>query len=204
MYFAQLQTVASAIRFHAGRIGDQPAIVCAGRSLGYARLYGEACRVAHALRAEGVPEQGRVAYLGKESVHYYEVFFGCALSGTVLVPINWRLTPVEVEHVLRDSDSEVLVVDRDLLKAAAEVVSASPRLRAVVVLDAGAAGDTVVTGGRAIRGSSPTPRTRSCSSTPAGRPGCPRASCWRSAACSRSGTRWPRRAWTGSTGAPGT
>nr|BFE27881.1 fatty acid--CoA ligase [Actinomadura rugatobispora] len=151
MYFAQLQTVASAIRFHAGRIGDQPAIVCAGRSLGYARLYGEACRVAHALRAEGVPEQGRVAYLGKESVHYYEVFFGCALSGTVLVPINWRLTPVEVEHVLRDSDSEVLVVDRDLLKAAAEVVSASPRLRAVVVLDAGAAGDTVVTGGAGER-----------------------------------------------------
>jgi acyl-CoA synthetase (AMP-forming)/AMP-acid ligase II len=138
--------VASAVRFHAGRIGDQPAIVCAGQGLSYTRLYREACRVAHALRDEGVPERGRVAYLGKESVHYYEVFFGCALSGTVLVPINWRLTPAEVEHVLRDSDSEVLFVDRDLLQAAGKVVAASPRLRAVVVLDAGTTGEAGGTG----------------------------------------------------------
>jgi long-chain acyl-CoA synthetase len=138
VYFAQLQTVAAAIEFHAGRIPDHPAIVCAGRRLSYARLYREACRVAHALRAEGVRARARVAYLGQESIHYYEAFFGCALSGTVLVPINWRLTPVEVEHILRDSGSELLFVDRALLRTVGTVVAVSSQLRTVVVLDGAA------------------------------------------------------------------
>lgn len=140
MYFPQLRTVTTTIEFHAGRIPDHPAIVCAGQELSYARLYREARRVAHGLRAEGLGPRARVAYLGQESVHYYEAFFGCALSGTVLVPVNWRLTAVEVEHILRDSGSELLFVDRALLRTAGKVASASPQLRTVVVLDGAAGG----------------------------------------------------------------
>jgi acyl-CoA synthetase (AMP-forming)/AMP-acid ligase II len=53
----------------------------------------------------------------------------------VLVPINWRLAPVEVDHILRDSDTELLFVEQEFLEPVARIKDALPRLRAVVGLD---------------------------------------------------------------------
>ncbi|HEX6160712.1 MAG TPA: long-chain-fatty-acid--CoA ligase, partial [Thermoanaerobaculia bacterium] len=68
----------------------------------------------------------------KESESYYDILFGCAKSGAVLVPINWRLTRTEVTHILRDSCAELLFVEKEFLPLADDVRS---DLRNVVVLD---------------------------------------------------------------------
>ncbi|MGV9884769.1 long-chain-fatty-acid--CoA ligase [Streptomyces sp. NPDC003006] len=118
---------------------DQPAVVCSGRTLTYRELDRESERTARVLRASGVGPGSRVGYLGKEAVEYWELAFACARTGAVLVPVNWRLTAQEVDHILRDSTTEVLLVDEEHLPVAAEVRKGLPTLRTVLCLDAHAA-----------------------------------------------------------------
>ncbi|MFD5454048.1 AMP-binding protein, partial [Streptomyces olivaceus] len=104
-------TLVHTARFHAARQPDVTAVICEGRTVTYADLHRESNRMAHALRAAGLGEGDRVAYLGKESEHYYEALFACAKTGTVLVPVNWRLTAPEVSHILQDSGTRLLFLE---------------------------------------------------------------------------------------------
>ncbi len=135
MYYPNLQTAADTVAFHGVRQPDQPAIVCEGREVTYGQLHQESNRTAHALRTTGLSTEARVGYLGKESERYYEIFFACAKSGTVLVPINWRLTPDEVDHILRDSGTELLFVEHEYLATAIQRQADLPNLKILVDLD---------------------------------------------------------------------
>ncbi|WP_089103651.1 long-chain-fatty-acid--CoA ligase [Streptomyces hyaluromycini] len=111
LHHPELTTLVQTARFHADRQPTAPAVVCEGRTLTYADLHTASNRLAHGLRAAGLAEGDRVAYLGKESEHYYEVLFACAKTGTVLVPVNWRLTAPEVSHILQDSGTRLLFLE---------------------------------------------------------------------------------------------
>ncbi|MGW0872894.1 long-chain-fatty-acid--CoA ligase [Streptomyces sp. NPDC002740] len=111
LHHPELRTLVQTTGFHARHRPTTPAILCEGRTLTYGQLHRESDRVAHALRAAGLAPGDRVAYLGKESEHYYEILFGCAKSGTVLVPVNWRLTAPEVGHILQDSATRLLFLE---------------------------------------------------------------------------------------------
>ncbi|MEV5506092.1 fatty acid--CoA ligase [Streptomyces orinoci] len=113
LYHPELRTLVETARFHAGRQPGSPAILFEGSTTTYGQLHEESNRIAHAIRATGAAPGTRVAYLGKESAHYYEILFGCAKSGTVLVPINWRLTAHEVSHILQDSGTELLFLEEE-------------------------------------------------------------------------------------------
>jgi acyl-CoA synthetase (AMP-forming)/AMP-acid ligase II len=123
--------------YHAQRRPDHVAILCEGRETTYRTLHRESNRTANTLRANGLPPGARVGYLGRESEHYYDIAFGCAKSGTVLVPVNWRLTSPEVRHILRDSDVELLFVEREFEDTVTGMRGELPRLGAMVRLDAG-------------------------------------------------------------------
>ncbi|MFB6819302.1 long-chain-fatty-acid--CoA ligase [Streptomyces sp. NPDC056347] len=131
-------TLAAALAGNAKRRAAHPAVVCEGRVLSYARLHRESSRAAHALRAAGIGRGSRVAYLGRESEHYYVTILACAKAGAVIVPVNWRLTAAEVEHVLRDSDAELLFLDGEFAATAdtARSGAALPKLHTVVRVDA--------------------------------------------------------------------
>ncbi|SDY98244.1 long-chain acyl-CoA synthetase [Micromonospora pattaloongensis] len=135
MHHSQLRTVAAIPAFHASRRPTATALVCQGRALDYAALHRESNRAGHALRAAGLRPGARVAYLGRESEHYYEILFGCAKSGTVLVPVNWRLTAAEVRHILADSGTELLFVEREFHDSVARIRDELPDLRHLVVTD---------------------------------------------------------------------
>lgn len=128
-------TLAASITGTAHRRPDHPAIRCEDRTVSYAQLHRESNRTAHALRAAGSRPGARVAYLGKESEHYYEIVLGCAKAGMVLVPINWRLTSSEVDHILCDSEAELLFVEREYATIPEKIASSLPTLRTVVELD---------------------------------------------------------------------
>ncbi|MGW0568249.1 fatty acid--CoA ligase [Streptomyces tauricus] len=131
----QLRTLVRTTSFHAEHRPSTPAVLCEGRTLTYGQLHGESNRVAHALRAAGLGPGDRVAYLGKESEHYYEVLFGCAKSGTVLVPVNWRLAPPEVGHILHDSGARLLLLEGEFGPTVERMPGAPPET--IVVLDDG-------------------------------------------------------------------
>jgi acyl-CoA synthetase (AMP-forming)/AMP-acid ligase II len=117
-------TLTARIAEHARRRPDHAAIICEDRHTSYAELHRESNRTANALLAAGLSPGARVAYLGRESEYYYDLALGCAKSGTVLVPINWRLTAREIDHILGESEAELLFVEREFAAAAERVGSA--------------------------------------------------------------------------------
>ena len=98
---------------------DAVAIRCSGESISYRALWLRACRVARALQAAGAGPGSRVVHCGRNDPVYFELLFGAALAGAVLVPLNWRLSGSEVDHVLADAGPVLLVVDAEFHAARA-------------------------------------------------------------------------------------
>ncbi|AQU64930.1 long-chain-fatty-acid--CoA ligase [Streptomyces niveus] len=130
-----LKTLVETARRNAARFPEKKAVVCDGRSLTYGQLDTESDRTACALGVAGLDKGARVAYLGKESESYYDVLFGCAKAGAVLVPINWRLTSAEIEHILSDSTAQLIFVEQEFLATVEQITAPLPALSHTVVLD---------------------------------------------------------------------
>jgi len=80
--------------------------------------YGEVARRVRALQA-GLDELGvdageRVAVVSPNAARLLELFYAVPSSGRVLVPINFRLRPEEVEYIVDHSGATVLLVDPSL------------------------------------------------------------------------------------------
>ncbi|MEU2564771.1 long-chain-fatty-acid--CoA ligase [Streptomyces longispororuber] len=130
-------TLPHALAQHARRRPAHTAVICEGRRMSYARLHAASNQAARALAAAGVGRGSRVAYLGRESEHYYLTILACAKAGAVIVPVNWRLTTAEVDHILRDAGAEVLFADGEFLPTVDKVLAGRglPALREVIRLD---------------------------------------------------------------------
>jgi acyl-CoA synthetase (AMP-forming)/AMP-acid ligase II len=132
---SDLHTLTARIALHARQRPDQAVIICEDRRMTYAELNRESNRTANALLAAGLARGGRVAYLGRESEHYYDIALGCAKSGAVLVPINWRLTAPEIDHILGESQAELLFVEQEFAPAVERARTRLPTLRSIIQLD---------------------------------------------------------------------
>jgi len=130
-----VQTFGELLREHAARRPEHPALVSGERSWSYAELFSEATRVASALRAEGVGPQQRIGFLGKNCPEYFSAFFGAALARAVLVGVNWRLAPREMEYVLNDAQAQLLLVEAEFLGHVAQMKLDSVR-RVIAIGDA--------------------------------------------------------------------
>lgn len=98
-------TMANACR----RFGDRVALRSRGEVRTYAQLLDHSARLANALAGQGVRPGDHVAAMLEDRVNAMEVYLACAFGGFTLVHVNDRLVATEVQHVLTDSGSRVLV-----------------------------------------------------------------------------------------------
>ena len=66
-----------------------------------------------------------MATLTGNSPEHVEALFACAKAGLVLVPLSWRLSPVELAYQLTDSEPAVLLVESEHAELAASAVAES-------------------------------------------------------------------------------
>ncbi len=85
------------------------ALVCEGQRYTFDDLNQRANRAAHAMKKIGVRPGDRVGVLSLNSVEYFDLFFGLAKTGSIMVPLNYRLAPPELESIFNDSGIDVLV-----------------------------------------------------------------------------------------------
>ncbi len=109
------ETLIDVLRVGGSGRGDKPAIRALDRTLTYDELANEAARMATMLATLGVTPGDRVAYLGRSSTHFVSMLFASALSGSVLVPLNWRLSAAEIADLLDDAAPTLLVADGGLI-----------------------------------------------------------------------------------------
>jgi fatty-acyl-CoA synthase len=99
-----------------------------GRSLSYAALDDRAARVASLLQARGIGEGDRVAILCRNRIAFFEILFGCAKLGAILVPFNWRMPPPELDQLAQDSEPALLFYEGRDAGAASAMKRAPPAI----------------------------------------------------------------------------
>src|SRR5690606_1393615 len=57
-----------------------------------------------------------VAYLGQNHPQLLVLLFACARLGAIAVPLNWRLAPRELLHMVQDCAARALIVDTPYLE----------------------------------------------------------------------------------------
>lgn len=102
----------------------------------YRELADGADRVSAMLWQRDIRKGDRVAYLGENSPEFVEVLFGAVQLGAIFVPINTRLAPPEIAHILTDSGARVLIHDPELADRAAQGIAAA-RIDHVIVTGEG-------------------------------------------------------------------
>ncbi|HYJ82070.1 MAG TPA: AMP-binding protein [Allosphingosinicella sp.] len=80
-----------------------------GRSLTYAGLDERAARTAGLFESRGVGEGDRVAILCRNRIAFFEALFACARLGAILVPLNWRMPPAELDPLLAHCGARLLL-----------------------------------------------------------------------------------------------
>jgi long-chain acyl-CoA synthetase len=80
-----------------------------GRRLDHRGLWDGAARVAGGLRGAGVGTGDRVAIRLPNGADWCLAFLGTVLAGAVPVPVNTRLAPADVAHVVTDSGAAAVV-----------------------------------------------------------------------------------------------
>jgi long-chain acyl-CoA synthetase len=112
---SEITSLAEIVRVHGHDRAEHNAIIHGERTLTWAELYERACRVAQALAEVGIGPQDRVAFLDKNGVEHFELFFGASLLNAVCVDVNWRLAAPEVEFIVNDCEAKVFVAGADFV-----------------------------------------------------------------------------------------
>jgi acyl-CoA synthetase (AMP-forming)/AMP-acid ligase II len=113
--------IATILRQSVERYPDHTALVFDGRRWTYAAWYARIARFAQALADLGVRPTDRVAFYVSTSENSVTTHFACQMLGAVSVPVNYRLSPGEVAHILGDSGARILVYGRYLTENALKV-----------------------------------------------------------------------------------
>lgn len=96
-----------AARVAPGRV----AVIEGDRSYTWARMRARVARLAALLAAAGAGPDSRVAVLAQNGISYFEAWFAVSWAGAVLVPLNTRLAPAELDFQLRDAGVSLLLHD---------------------------------------------------------------------------------------------
>jgi fatty-acyl-CoA synthase len=78
------------------------------RIVTYAELDRRSGEVAALLAARGIQPGDRVAILCRNRVAFFELLFGCAKRGAILVPLNWRMPAAELAPLVADAEPSLL------------------------------------------------------------------------------------------------
>jgi fatty-acyl-CoA synthase len=96
-----------------------------GVTFSYFELFHLSCRIGEMLSKKfGIAPGDRLAMLATNELEAVVLFFASLRCGSILVPINFRLTPREIGHILGDSGAR-LVVAQDAFRSSVE--TSTPR-----------------------------------------------------------------------------
>jgi acyl-CoA synthetase (AMP-forming)/AMP-acid ligase II len=119
-----MQTLADMWRRNARLNRDQPALVYEGATTTHHELVRRGLKLAAALHALGVRHQDRVAMLAMNGPHWFEYYAACHLSGFIAATINFRLAAPEIEWIVKDGGSRVLIFEAQYTEAVGAIRAA--------------------------------------------------------------------------------
>ncbi|MEZ5916138.1 MAG: AMP-binding protein [Parvularculaceae bacterium] len=96
-------TVAGVVEEQAKLRPDATALIFEGREYSFQELDRWANRAAQAFAKLGIKAGDRVIWLAQNLGVFWPALLGCAKTGIVMTPVNWRLAPAEVAKIIDDA-----------------------------------------------------------------------------------------------------
>src|SRR6202008_786396 len=97
---------------HAITAAESPALIIAdGDTISFGELYARSQRVAAVLHGAGLRRGDGVALVLPNRPEFFEITWGCQLSGLYYTAVNTHFTPDEVAYVIDDSDAKAVFLD---------------------------------------------------------------------------------------------
>lgn len=129
-----LKTLPEVSAWQAQNQGEATAFVFEEQTINFQKFEENSNQVAQGLLAEGIKPQARIALLGKDSITGYELLFGVAKAGGVLIGLNWRLTAQEILYILNDGETEILFVEEAFFPIVAQIQKDFTTVKKIIAL----------------------------------------------------------------------
>lgn len=113
---------------------QKTAAVCGSTRLSFQELDARVNRLSTSLSRLGVAHGDRVAILSLNCHRFFELYYGVAQLGAVVVPINFRLQPPEIKYIVDHSGSKVLAVDPALVQLVEPIRSELPSVEQFILM----------------------------------------------------------------------
>lgn len=108
---------------------DKEVLVYGDKRFTYRQLNERVNRVANQLTELGLGKGDKVGALFFNCNQIIEIYYACAKIGAIAVPLNFRLTPPEMQYILDDSDSCTLIFSEKFAEAVAQIKPELPKLK---------------------------------------------------------------------------
>ncbi len=134
--YGEFKSVGDLFEKSARQYAGQPAFHCMGKTITFAELDRMSAAFGAWLQARGLPKGARVALMMPNVLQYPVCLYGTLRAGYTVVNVNPLYTARELEHQLKDSGAEVIVVLENFASVLQEVIGRTP-VRHVVVASLG-------------------------------------------------------------------
>ena len=115
--------------------GNNIGVVCGEKEFTY-RQFGERClKLASALTLHGIEAGDRVAFLSFNNHQLLEGYYGVVIAKAIVMPLNVRLSVMELINILNHSGAKMLVFENDFAGIAESLRASCPDIRTFVAID---------------------------------------------------------------------
>src|SRR5262249_2670663 len=97
-------------------------IISGDRRRTHEEVAGRAARMAGGLHSLGVKQGDSVCILMRNDIAFIETAYAAMRLGAYGVPVNWHFKPEEINYILRDCGTAVLVAHADMLHQLREAI----------------------------------------------------------------------------------
>jgi len=128
----QYETVAQVLEESMKKYASRTAFVCMGKSITYAQLDSLSRNLGAWLQSRGLAPGARVALMMPNIMQYPVCVAAVLRAGYVVVNVNPLYTPRELEHQLKDSGAEAIVIIENFATTLEKVIANTPVKHVVV------------------------------------------------------------------------
>ena len=114
---------------------DRECVIDGATRLTYEQFFARCDRWSAALQRLGVQKGDRVAYISLNTSSHLESFYSVPQIGAVLVPINFRLQPQEIEYIVGHCGATVVCAHADFLETVEAIRASCPVVEHYVALE---------------------------------------------------------------------
>lgn len=112
--YPEIRTLGEFIAYWARHDPERTVLRNATRTISFGEMDVLVNRAAHWLLDRGAVEDRLIGYFGKNSFDFYIAFFGCGHTRAGMVIFNWRLAAPELAVQIADSETGLIIAEREM------------------------------------------------------------------------------------------